>query len=154
MAYKQSIAPHSLPSDKLIIFSVYRQGWSSWNNKLNYKAVKGYLDALNIWYKEVKGCYNGIKELSFVIKAKHRKLAEVNAILFGQKTILLLSDNKAHGLRKAALYYLFTKTRIDIGYFRSRIKKEALKHDNYTYDPSTDTYYIVEEDYIKASQIS
>ena len=106
-------------------------------------AVK--LDALNISYKKIFGCYHGQKEISFVTRAKHLiNILEIEEVKT-EESILLLGEYDARDRRKASLIFLHSQEKPEpIGWFRSTSKEVAVIKDNFSFDPSTDQYYIVE----------
>lgn len=146
-----SIQSHSKESNGLILFSVMKQ--YSGDNYTNHEACILQLEQHNVDYKEVTGVYKGVREVSFLVDVTHLDIVVDIVKEHNQESILLLDKIGAHGLRKAMLYYPDSDDYDNIGWYRSRSAGLATKHDSYTYDASTDTYYVVETDYTKAGQI-
>ena len=156
-----SLSSHSKVSNELIIFSVCQKDINIVENLANHLHILHTLEKKNIYCKSIEGVYKGNKELSIMVEIKK----EYNDIklhipfickLYNQESYLHLGEVQAHGLRKAILCYLINKdNELEeyIGYFRSRPKEIAQKEDNYTFDPSTGNYFIVEQDYNQAVRI-
>ena len=149
-----SIQSHSKSSNKLVIFSVYnwkiRQITSS---RGRHHSVKHYLDSNYIDYKEIRGCYKGKREESFILDYRHLGIVLELAWDADQESILILDAIGAHGTRKAHLKYLDGRPTETIGWLRESTRGAAIAMQDYSYNPITDKYYIVEQDYTKAGQI-
>ena len=97
-------------------------------------------EALSI--KQLKGSYKGQLEDSFITsletfqKLKHWTLEE--------ESVLVLREPDGWGARPAALQFRTGEPQ-PAGYLRACEKLRALKEESWTYDPSTDTYYICEK---------
>lgn len=96
------------------------------------------------YVKQVRGKYNGVSEVSFVVNGDRDKLRNL-AAEFGQESILALDTSRNATLlfidqhhpegSKLGMKYL--------GRFQAATVEEALEADGYTYDISQDTYYII-----------
>lgn len=97
--------------------------------------------ALNLNAKEVKGCYKGELENSYVILADEttRKAVLALAKVYAQESVLYLDATRNATLLRPAC---FSPPKY-IGQFISVPKVVALEQENYTYDPNTDKYYII-----------
>lgn len=148
------IQSHSKQSKKAFIFSVSQEKLDTRVNVDNYLVAKDLLELRGLQYKELTGCYKGQKELSLLVHEEALKAVEHLVNKYNQECYLELDSIGAHGLRRATLVYRSPAKRKFIGYFRSRNKCVAERHDSYTIDKSTGLFYIVEKDYTEASQFN
>ena len=149
-----SIQSHSKPSSKLVIFSVYNYCYRSERmNNLLHEDVLMYLIAKGIECIEVNGSYLGITEKSIVVDQVYIDRIKAIAESSNQDSILLLDEIGAHGTRKAHLQYMDSRPTETIGWLRESTREAAMAMQDYSYNPKTGKYYIVESDYTKASQI-
>lgn len=137
-----SLHGHSSVSNPMVIFSVYKDYESEWFNNGVHNTIKQILDALEVSYKEIEGCYNGIKEKSFIVNDAHIETAIAIAESHGQESILLLSETKRHGTRIATLLYLDTMQEEVIGNLIGATEERALKEKAYSYRPDLDMYWV------------
>lgn len=128
----------------MIVFSVFRQDQNTQVNFRNHMLVSELLHADLLSFKELVGSYKGTLENSYMVfipferlplaMEKIRKIAE----RYGQESMLYI-DNE----NKAELLYLNGHVE-KLGRFTSVPREEALKHESFSLDLSTDTYYITE----------
>ena len=116
--------------------------------------TKELIDKLNnneFNFKQVTGCYNNIKELSFYVtigdgswtrETDLKKLLEY-AKLYNQESILYVNSD-----RQAKLIFTNGET-INIGIFKQVPKTFALQHVAYTYDIANNGYYVTTKTPIK-----
>lgn len=149
-----SIQSHSKPSSKLVIFSVYN--WNYRNdarNKIKHEATILYLKSKVHDFAVIMGCYDGRMELSIIMDQTYLDRALIISMDALQDSILLLDEIGANGTRKAHLQYMDGRPTKTIGWLRESTRDAAIAMSDYSYNPKTDKYYIVESDYTKASQI-
>ena len=110
--------------------------------------ARDYMHQAGVSFKELRGVYtmqsNGerVDETSFIINTKD--LGKVSFLIRDQEFILELGRERWDNTRSAAL--IFTNGGFkDLGVFRSVSEEYAKIQDNYTYDPSTDTYFVAEK---------
>jgi hypothetical protein len=108
-----------------------------------------YLQARDIGFKALVGCYKGTKEPAWIVNARDWRQIAASGWIDGQESVLHLGpyDN---GSRAAALYYgqrqegASADTAHWIGRFHQEAKAYALKQDAWTFDPSTGDYYVAD----------
>ena len=93
-----------------------------------------------IQYKEVKGCYKGVEEISYVVDGQHVGFVEDMCRAFYQESYLRASKVS----REATLVYTEDGRREGIGTFVLSSKGHALTQDAYTYDERANQYWVVE----------
>lgn len=103
------------------------------------KAIQEFLPNYNYSRLAMHGVYKGVSELSYIIEVDDN-LDDIQALAnkYNQECILYL-DNQ----REASLIHSDGKKEY-IGSFRSASKQLAQTKDNYTFNPKTGVYYIVE----------
>ena len=100
------------------------------------KAIQEYIPKYN--RKALQGVYKGTSELAYLVEVNDNMDAiQAIASKHNQDCILYL-DNQ----RNAYLVYP-DNSQEHIGVFKSASKQLAEKQDSYTYNPETNTYYIV-----------
>ena len=111
--------------------------------------ARDYMRQAGVSFKELRGVYTmqstgeRVDETSFIINTKD--LGKVSFLIEGQESILELGRARWDNTRSAAL--LFTNgSFLDLGLFHSVSEEYAKSQDNYTYDPSTDTYFVAEKE--------
>lgn len=151
------VSTHSQP-DNYIVWSVYDQTAlnnlgeypSTLYNAMKHSIMKVILNELDIDYKEVLGCYEGDKEVSFVINAKHFDKIKPYLLKHNQRTYMLLTNHK-HGLRKASIIASElepTKKHAEMfmqGYLRSVPEEVALAQVGWSYCPILKKYFAISE---------
>ena len=122
---------------KFVIISAERSDRSILANEIATETLEAWLVEQNYAFKGVIGCYQGTKELSFVVLAPTK--AEVSNLvaqsrLYDQECILAVnSQSKA--------FLVDGDTYTPIGQFKAIAGKPA--SDNWTFDPYTGEYYEV-----------
>ena len=111
------------------------------------KGVKQWMGA-NIGFKELIGSYkmeNGdvVVETSFIINENDRDTVVDAGIIDNQESVLHLGVCNSLTQRPATLLYLDGGEE-DLGHMRSVSKEEALKHDAWSLDIPSSTYFICE----------
>ncbi len=101
-----------------------------------------FLQSKNINFKQLKGKYKGLEEDSFIVNKDVEKL--LKSIIKNQESILELSEERYNGTRFATLE-ITRGERVPLGYFTEAQEGDAKKQDGYTYDPTSNTYFIVKE---------
>lgn len=90
--------------------------------------------------KPLIGKYKGVSERSFI--ANTAELARIRPWIEAEESILLIGTCNRHGEPRATLKYLATGKRVPLGYMRNVPRKEALKHDSWTFCPVTKCYFV------------
>lgn len=109
------------------------------NNIRKASAFRYWATSEGIGFKSLKGCYKGQTEDSFIIAADN--LERVRPWIKDQESILWLYPMVSAGRVPASLIYQDGKE-VKLGDLVVVGYKEALKAASWTYDPSTNTYYI------------
>lgn len=122
---------------KFVLMSAERSDRSTLANEIATETLEAWLTEQNYAFKSVVGCYQGTKELSFVVlaptKAKVSNLV-AQSRLYDQECILAVnSQSKA--------FLVDGDTYTPIGQFKAIAGKPA--SDNWTFDPYTGEYYEV-----------
>ena len=137
--YDGGVSEHS-SNERYIIFSVFDAH------------VYSSVDALkkeNIGFKQLKGKYKGVEETSFIVNARNFDKVCSLGLLDGQETILYLwpmSYGYAHyGIeaRPATLYSLQGYVSMDLGLLVAINDSDLPKYQDWTFDPTTKTYYVI-----------
>jgi len=97
------------------------------------------MHSLGVEFKTVSGCYKGETEQSYVVSALQAPLVRQLCNAFHQESFLRVDENNL-----AELVYLEEDRYEVIGELFEVDKYTALKQDAYTYDQTTQQYYIVE----------
>ena len=110
------------------------------------KTVLSVLSALNriTGFMELVGSWKGVEEAAYLVTKRDFKELQKRAplILSGQEAVLELSPVNARGIPKARFVWLATDETQDVGHFLTHGNKRPVTGD-YTYDPSTNTYYVI-----------
>lgn len=128
--------------DPAIIFSVY-QNVNAPNveevNVISHDAYRRALTQFDVPFKEVSGVYKGVKEKAFLVldTPANRTRVETICDYRARENFLLLDEE-----RNASLYYTASKTAESIGKWREVSESQAKQFDGYTFDPTTDRYYV------------
>lgn len=129
------VCAHSDDSSKntYMIFSVG-------NTIAKDNVFKEYCKSENIGYKQLTGCYMGVEETAFIVNTKHR--FSVFDFTKDEESVLVLGPLVA-GAREATLVYMqLGRPDKSLGMFRQCSKEYAKKQAAWTYDPTTDTYFV------------
>ena len=119
------------------------------------KAFISRLARHDVWVKRLVGCFEGVHELSFVVLADDFFSDEFPMeFLRYQECVLQLTapEKKYNGRPTGILLYnekvnwVFTKMDIEQGKFTHVTQREAIDNGDYTFDPSTASYFICKED--------
>ena len=103
------------------------------------------LKEADIPFKEVKGRYKGVDEVSYITPVNFKYLPFLYTLNGNQESVLvLLPIDPKTGFRPARLDVKAGLVSYDLGYFKPVDKEYALSKDNYTYDPTQDQYYVAE----------
>ena len=101
---------------------------------------KEYCRTSRLGYKQVTGCYMGVEETAFIVNRKHRYA--IFPFIKDEESILALGPLVA-GAREATLVYMqLGRPDKSLGMFRQCSKEYAKKQAAWTYDPTTDTYFV------------
>lgn len=93
----------------------------------------------DIGFKSLVGCYRGLMECSFIVKATD--FPQVSVWTKEEESTLWVGQVDASGSRPAKLVYADGRTE-DLGHLISCIRDTALQSDSWTYDPASDEYFI------------
>jgi hypothetical protein len=124
---------------EIMILSAMKDGYTYEDNMKRHELLKNMLFDIKAAFQEVEGVYKGQRELSVMVVLNNEvtkkvvsKFAFVN---FGQESVLI-SDNN----RDSKLHYGNGQME-SIGQLTQIPEHQALRLDNYTYVPSTQTYW-------------
>lgn len=109
------------------------------------RAWRDLMNSREIGYAKGTGVYKGMAEDAYTLNARH--WGTIKHVLAGQESVLVLGPKvTGSGFRPATLHYLDGRLPEYLGDFMpvededvNRMKKTA---DAWTYDMTTDTYYI------------
>lgn len=123
-----------------VVFSVFQGHRVDW---ASHKVITDLLEFKNISFKELDGCYKGIKEKSIIMSLEHYPIIkDMLKEVYNQESVLILETHK-HGLYKASVEYLADNMVVSIGFLRSAPEHVALLQDAWSYDATQDKYFIV-----------
>jgi len=94
-------------------------------------------------HKPVRGHYLGADEDSFLCVPRNdddERLLLSFARIYCQESVLYLDED-----RNATLFFTVGNDRINLGKFRETSRLNAAESEGWTFDPSTNTYYICGE---------
>lgn len=130
---------HQIP---FIIFSADK-GVDPEVDAASNRALEAELVSRNIKFNKVQGSYQGVKEDSVLVGIGHRDAVIELGRKFNQDSIL-----EVDGFRTARLYDLSDLSVVALGSWRQATRLEvpggANEVTDYTYDPETDTYWVVD----------
>ena len=117
-------------------------------NELTTSILADFLRRSNVPHQRLLGCYQGVEEVSFLIH--DRTLARKVAVRFEQESYLILEVVQV-GLifeRLATICYIDEESGTDglqekLGRLEAVSEAEARACDDWTFNPSTDTWYVV-----------
>lgn len=92
-------------------------------------------------FAPVKGCYKGTEEVSFKVNIddpKDERVVNRAAKKFKQESYLIINSK-----RVALLHFTKSGEITPLGYLVSASETEAKRQDGWTYDPETETYFII-----------
>lgn len=118
--------------DNFIIFCV---GY----NLRKVMAFRSWATDAEISFKNLIGCYNGTMEYSFIVKADD--FIHVEPWTANQESVLWLGHCDARDRRPAKLIYQ-TGYEESLGLMQSCRRETALAQQSWTFDPSTNYYFI------------
>lgn len=127
----------------ILIFSVYQKTLSEEENLANHVKVMDSLHDLGIEAKLLDGMWEGVPEKSILVDAKYNDLVKALCKNYNQECYLL-GVTHMHGMYKA--WFIDPQGEDEDffeGFLRSVPKDVAEKELGYSYDPSTDTYFII-----------
>ena len=110
------------------------------------RALARALDKWDIGHKKVHGCYKGEVEDALIINVKW--FDAIRHALQGEESVLILGPAGRGGIRPATLSYLNQRIMPEnLGYFVETTREDAHSRDAYTFDPTTNLYYICRHNY-------
>jgi len=122
---------------EIMIFSVFQSSRPITSNIVEHNATIMQLKGLKIPYLELEGYYKGIGKKSILVQGfEHRQIVEDFVKVHNQEYYL-----ESHNDR---ISYLVCPdgTKTLMGKLVNVSKIEALKEDNYSYNPVTNEYFI------------
>jgi len=138
----QGITEHST-DERYVIVAIDRQ------TKLGKQVFEAWLKSENIGFKPLLGKYKGTVEYSYIINVRNWIKVRDSGFVSNQTSVLYLWSH-AYGFadygidaRKATLYNTATGFGADLGPFVAINADELKDYDDWSFDISTDTYYVV-----------
>lgn len=131
---------------EITIFSVDQKELTDHENYANFEETRQLLESKQIPFKVIEGCYKYedgtiCKENSFMVVDDNNesivRLISSIATRYNQESVLWSDSN-----RDCLLYYPKNNITDSLGKLMSVSKQEALNSNAYSYDPSTDTYWV------------
>lgn len=103
--------------------------------------LSGHLIMKGYNFRPLTGYYKGQKEQSFAVEVNGKELVELINLAknFTQESVLIVDEKNG-----ASLAFLSTNKKMKIGKFKIASREVAEKQDNYSFDPSTGRYYVVQ----------
>ena len=138
----QGITEHST-DERYVIVAIDRQ------TKLGKQVFEAWLKSENIGFKPLFGKYNGVIEYSYIINVRNWIKVRDSGFVSNQSAVLYLWSHAygyaAYGIdaRKATLYNAATGFGADLGPFVAINANELQDYPDWSFDLSTDTYYVV-----------
>jgi hypothetical protein len=130
---------HQIP---FLIFSADK-GLDPSADEASNRALESELISRGIKFNKVKGSWQGVKEDSVLVGIGHKEAVIELGRKFNQDSIL-----EVDGFRTARLYDLSDLSVVALGSWRQATRLEvpggANEAEDYTYDPETDTYWVVD----------
>jgi len=138
----QGIVAHST-DERYVIVAIDRQ------TKLGKQVFEEWLKSENINFKPLLGKYSGVIEYSYIINVRNWIKVRDSGFVSNQSAVLYLWSH-AYGYadygidaRKATLYNTASGFGADLGPFVAINTSELDAFDDWSFDISTDTYYVV-----------
>ena len=128
-----TLIDNPFPTAEYIIFCVGQK-------ETTIQQFRNFANFMGLGLKELRGAYKGEEEISFITPASNWH--DIVPWTDGQESILLLNAADKLGVRQAALYFLETGETIELGGFHAVSEEQAKRRDAWTYDPSSDEYYV------------
>jgi hypothetical protein len=105
-------------------------------------SLRDELETAGLCYRAVQGIYKGVSEVSFCVADTHAPQLKAfilhSAAVFGQDCVLYKDS-------QGMAWFLYPDGRELLqGKLVSREKETALRQDGCTYDPSNNTYWVIE----------
>lgn len=127
--------PRNLSAD----FDISNENYVIFSSDEDDQTTIEFLKRFNVDFKKLHGKYNGEEETSFIVNKTQYPLCCMMTV--NQESILELSRIQNNGMRAAGLRFR-DQSYIPLGYLEHVTQKEALQAEAYTYDQSTETYFI------------
>jgi hypothetical protein len=126
---------------KTIFLSAELSTLDSAENVRRSTILSGHLAMKGYNFKPLTGVYKGTKERSFAVEVNSKELIDLLAVAksFNQESILIVDEKNV-----ANLVFIETKKKMKIGKFKLTSRELAEKQENYSFDPSTGRYYVVQ----------
>lgn len=105
-----------------------------------------YLDSLDIGHKKLIGHYKGQTETSYIINSVDMDQPGMVEWFKDQESVLELGPKDKLSRRVATLVFIQSGDRLSLGRLQSVTRREAEANGDWTYDPTTDEYYICTEE--------
>jgi hypothetical protein len=93
-------------------------------------------------FKVVEGKYKGKVSPAFVVN--HRHFARLGYLVVTQESVLILSEVLNGGLRVAEIVDVSSGEAREIGFFNPSTEVYAKSRENYTYDFTSNQYFVAE----------
>ena len=123
----------------IFIFSVYRTSETKEDNLKNHNSVMKYLSEWGHDPVELIGRYKGVDEKSILITGqKNFDVVKGMCSVYNQETFL-----ESNSDRQTDIIDVNTGERKRIGILESVTEKEALASRDFSYNPTTELYYMV-----------
>ena len=124
--------------NNVLIFSVYQANLSNKDNVINHYNVLETLEKNNIPFVELSGSYKGIPERSILVNDfAFRNIVEDLVTKFNQECYL-----ESHGNDRSAYLVYPNGVRKAVGTLTAVDQAEAHKHDAWSYNVHTQTYWV------------
>lgn len=126
---------------KTLFLSAELSTLDSAENNRRSNILLGHLQQKGYNFKPLVGVYKGTKEKSFAVEVDTRQLVDLLMVAkgFTQESVLIVDEKN-----KATLNFIGDKKKVKLGTFKIATKEVAEKHENYSFDPSTGRYFVVQ----------
>lgn len=128
-----------MPRNLQVDFDISKENYVIFASDITDKDTEIALKEMEVSYKKLQGNYKGEQETSFIVNRNDYPLCQI--LTRNQKSILQLGSIESNGMRPAKLKFKGGSSLV-LGFMEHVTKEEAEKSDSYTYDPSTETYFI------------
>lgn len=129
-----------------VFFSVFQANESEWVNQANHEYVLATLYERGITFRVVKGVYKGVAELSILLESNDisKHIDNVStaielATMYKQESIMSVNHDDS-----AYLMQVKHGDAFPMGTFREATESEATQVPNYTFDPLSGRYFVVD----------
>lgn len=131
-----------LANKSILIFTCFSTKHENFANDLRFGHLLAELKALDIPYRELRGCWRGLVERSVAVSEEYREMVESWCSLYKQEAYFEVSGSVGAQVAESVWP---DGSRLFCGAWREVTKAEAEAEPGYTYDLGADKYYIAKK---------